>query len=75
MKRAKASSRRPKAAKKPVPGTGKKYVVGIGLATAPTRKQLAALKKSFRTRKLASVGISPGAVITTIRASLKRPRR
>lgn len=73
MRRPKPSSRRPKAAKKPA--GKKKYVVGIELDAAPTPEQLAALRKSFQTKKLATLGIAPTAVITTRQASLKRTRR
>lgn len=75
MKRAKPLSRRPKAAKKAAAAPKKTYVVAIEMTAAPTPKQLAALKKAFRTRKLATLGIAPSAVITTRQASLKRPRR
>lgn len=68
MKRTKPATRRPKAAKK------KQVIVGVRV-TDPTPKQIAALKKMFSARKLATIGIVSAAGPTTNQARVSRRQR
>jgi hypothetical protein len=67
MKR-KPATRRPTATKKP-------HVVGIKVSAKPTPKQLAALKKLFRPKAIATAGIAAGASILQQRLAAKRKPR
>lgn len=69
MKR-KPASRRPQSTKKEAP-----VVVGVKLAAPPTPKQLAALKKAFRTKALATVGIGQRAGVSKMAWRARKRRR
>ncbi len=66
MKPRKPSSRRPR--------PSKKKLIGVEVPEA-TPKQLAALKKVFKSKAVTSLGIEPSAVITRQQLAMKRKRR